>query len=57
MVSFDATSLHTNILIIDALNMIKHYVNNDDLFTRKTTIPQNKLLDVVDLVNNRLVHF
>ena len=57
MVSFDATSLHTNILKIDALNMIKNYVNNDDLFTRKTTIPQNKLLDVVDVVNNHLVHF
>ena len=57
MVSFDVTSLHTNILIIDASNMIKNYVNNDDQFTRKTTIPQNRLLDVVDLVNNHLVHF
>ena len=30
MVSFDLTSLYMNILIIDTLNIIKDYVNNDD---------------------------
>ena len=35
MVSFDVTSLYTNIPIIDTLNIIKDYVNNDDQFTRK----------------------
>ena len=50
MVLFDVTSLHTNILIIDKLNIIKDYVNNDDQFTRKTAIPQNKFLDLVNLV-------
>ena len=50
MVSFDATSLYTNIPIIDTLNIIKDYVNNDDQFTRKTAIPQDKFLDLVHLV-------
>ena len=30
MTSFDVTSLYTNIPIIDSLNIIKDYVNNDD---------------------------
>ena len=51
MVSFDVTSLYTNISIIDMLNIIKVYVNNDDQFTRKKAIPQDKLfLDLVHLV-------
>ena len=50
MVSFDATSLYTNIPIIDTLNIIKDYINNDDQFTRKTAIPQDKFLDLVHLV-------
>ena len=50
MVSFDVTSLYTNISIIDTLYIIKDYVNNDDQFTRKTAIPQNKFLDLVHLV-------
>ena len=50
MVSFDVTSLYTNIPIIDTLSIIKDYVNNDDQFTRKTAIPQDKLLDLVHLV-------
>ena len=50
MVSFDITSLYTNIPIIDTLNIIKDYVNNDDQFTRKTVIPQDKFLDLVHLV-------
>ena len=35
MVSFAVTSLYRNIPIIDTLNIIKDYVNNDDQFTRK----------------------
>ena len=50
MVSFDVTSLYTNIPIIDTLNIIKDYVNNDDQFTRKTAILQNKFLDLVDVI-------
>ena len=50
MVSFDVTSLYTNILITDTLNITKDYVNNDDQFTRKTAIPQGKFLDLAHLV-------
>ena len=32
------------------LNIIKDYFNNDDQFTRKTAIPQDKFLDLVHLV-------
>ena len=39
MVSFDVTSLYTNIPIIDTLNIIKDYVNNDDQLARKTATP------------------
>ena len=39
-----------NIPIIDTLNIIKDYVNNDDQFTRKMAIPQDKFLDLVHLV-------
>ena len=48
--SFDVTSLYANIPMIDTLNIIKDYVNNDDQFTRKTAIPQDKFLDLVNLV-------
>ena len=58
MVLFYVTSLYTNIPIIDTLNIIKDYVNNDDQFTRKTAIPQEKFLDLVHLnFNNHLVYF
>ena len=50
MVSFEVISLYTNIPIIDTLNIIKDYVNNDNQFTRKTAIPQDKFLDLVHLV-------
>ena len=50
MVLFDVTSLYTNIPMIDTLNIIKDYVNNDDQFIRKTAIPQDKFLDLVHLV-------
>ena len=45
MVSFDIPPLYMNIAIIVTLN--KDYVNNDDQFTRKTAIPQDKFLDLV----------
>ena len=50
MVSFDVTSLYTNIPIIDTLNIIKDNVNSDDQFIRKTAIPQDNFLDLVYLV-------
>ena len=50
MLSFDVTSLYTNIPIFDMLNIIKDYVNNDYQFTRKTAVPQDKFLDLVYLV-------
>ena len=50
MVSSDVTALYTHIPIIDTLNIIKDYVNNDDQFIKKTTIPQGKFLDLVHLV-------
>ena len=42
--------MYANILIIDTLNIIKDYVNNDDQFTGKMAIPQDKFLDLVNLV-------
>ena len=45
IVSFDVNSLYANIL-----NIIREYVNNDDQFTKKTTILQDKFLDLVNLV-------
>ena len=50
MVSLNVTSLYTNIPVIDTLNIIKDYINNDDRFTRKTAIPQDRFLDLVNLV-------
>ena len=42
--------MYTNIPIIETLNIIKDYVNNDDQFTWKTVIPQDKFRDLVHLV-------
>ena len=50
MVSFDITSLHKNITLIDTLNPIENYLKSDDLFIRKTAIPQDKFLDLGNLV-------
>ena len=50
MVSFDINFLYTNIPITDMLNIIKDYVFNDDQYTRKTAIPEDKFLDLVNLV-------
>ena len=55
-VSFDATSLYTNIPIIYMLNIIKGYVNNYDQFTRKTAVPQDKFLDLVNLVSTTTLY-
>ena len=50
MVSFDVTSLDTNIPIIDTLSIIKDYVNNDDQFTGRMAITQDNFLNLIDLV-------
>ena len=50
MISFDVTFPYANIPIINTLNIIKDYVNKDDQFTRKAAIPQDKLVDLVNLV-------
>ena len=55
VVSYNVTSLCTNIPRIDTLNIIKDYVNNDDQFTRKTAIPQDKFSP--SCFNNDLIHF
>ena len=43
-------NLYTIISIIDTLNIIMEYANNDDKFTKKTTIPKDKSLDLANLV-------
>ena len=50
IVSFDITFLNTNIPVIDTLNIIMDYVNNNDQLTGKMAIPQDKFLDLVNLV-------
>ena len=48
---FQTTSfLYTNVPIIDTFNVIKDYASNDDQFTRKMAIPQDKFLELVNLV-------
>ena len=47
MVSLDITSLYTNVPTIDALT---YYVINGNQFARKTAIPQDKFLDLINLV-------
>ena len=47
MVSLDITSLYTNVPMIDALT---YFVINDNQFTRKTAILQDKFLDLINLV-------
>ena len=42
--------MYTKIPINDTINIIKDYVNNDNQFTRKMAIPQDKFLDLVHLV-------
>ena len=50
MVSFDVTSMYTNIPVIETLKIIKDYVNNDHQFTRKTAATQDKFFDLHSLV-------
>ena len=50
MVSFDVNSLCTNIPMIDRPNIIKDYVNDDDQFTRKMAVTQDRFFDLVHLV-------
>ena len=45
MVSSDVTSLYMDIPVTDALNITRDYVN-DDQFTRKTGITQDKFLNL-----------
>ena len=42
--------MYTNIPIIDTLNIIKDYFNNDEQFTRETALAQDKFPDLVHLV-------
>ena len=42
--------MYTNIPVIDTLNIIKDYFNNDDQFTRETALAQDKFPDQVHLV-------
>ena len=50
MISFDVASLYANIAITDTLDIIKDCIDNDEKFTSKTAIPQDKLLELVILV-------
>ena len=50
MVSFDDIFLYSNVAITNRLSIIKNYVDNGDQFTRKVDIPQDKFLDLVNLV-------
>ena len=45
------TIIETNIRIIDTLNLIKYYINNDDQFTKKAAILQDNFLDLANLVS------
>ena len=56
IISFDVTSIYINIPIIDTLIIIKDYVNNDDQFTKKMTIYQDKFFDLVNLVLTSTCH-
>ena len=49
MISNDVTSLYAN-MPRDMLRITKNHVNNDDQFIRKTAIPQENLLDLINLV-------
>ena len=49
MVSFEVNLLY--ILITDILNIIKNYVNNNEQYTSKTALPQNKFFDLVNLIS------
>ena len=50
IVSLNDIFLYKNIPIIDKLNIIKDYLNNDSQFTREMGIPLGKFLDLANLV-------
>ena len=50
MASFDVTSLYTNTPIADILSIIKDFINNDDQFSTKKDIPQEKFFNLVNMV-------
>ncbi|XP_057298092.1 uncharacterized protein LOC130629018 [Hydractinia symbiolongicarpus] len=50
MVSFDVTSLYTNVPIKDTLNIIKDLIENNAAFGEKTKIPVPDFLRLVELV-------
>ena len=50
MVSFDVTSLYTNVPIEDTINIIKDLITNDANFSLKTTISPSNFLHLVKLV-------
>ena len=50
MVTSGVNSVYKNIHIVDMLNILKDYVKNDDQFINRTAVPQEKFLDLVNLV-------
>ncbi|XP_057290570.1 uncharacterized protein LOC130613216 [Hydractinia symbiolongicarpus] len=50
MVSFDVTSLYTNVPIKDTLYIIMELLLNDDEYENKTCIPIDKLMSLVQIV-------
>ena len=50
MISFDVTSLYTNVPIKDTINIIKDLIEHDQEFSNKTKIPTSEFLDLVTLV-------
>ena len=55
MLLFNRTYLYTNIPVTNTSNIFKDYLNNNDIFTRKTTLktqntPWYKFLDLVKMI-------
>lgn len=50
MVSFDVTSLYTNVPISDTLNIINNLINADQQFSTKTKIPPVDFMQLVESV-------
>ena len=53
MVSFDVTSLYTNVPIKDTLIIVKDLLVNDPDLQRKTNIPAEDLLEITECLNHR----
>ena len=57
MVSFDVTSLYTNVPIKDTLNIIKDLLLNDENLHNKISIPPEEFLKITEFVLNKdMVH-